>query len=300
MSINCNLNNIIYNFLDSPDQDQLVINLHFAFICACFGGILQTFKKCQTLGQFFESLYLFNPEEQVALDKFLEDMLKRGYICPPKSPFTSPFFFVKKKDGKLCPVQDYRRLNTITIKNQYPLPLIPDVIDKLRDVQIFTKFDIRWGYNNVRINEGDKWKATFKTNKGMFEPLVMFFGLTNSPATFQSMMNELFKDLIDTGLVFIYIDDILIATKTMEQHRELVKQVLQRLWDNNLFLKPEKCDFEKEQMDYLGLILKPGHIAMDPIKLQGIADWPIPQNLRDVRALGLQDTIITSFKVSLV
>src|SRR5712692_11948000 len=118
----------------------------------------------------------------------------------------------------------------------------------------------------------------------MFEPLVMFFSLTNSPVTFQSMMNELFKDLIDTGLVFIYMDDILIATKTMEQHWELVKQVLQHLWDNNLFLKPEKCNFEKEQMDYLRLILKPGHIAMDPIKLQGITDWPIPQNLSDVRA----------------
>src|SRR5712692_780582 len=118
----------------------------------------------------------------------------------------------------------------------------------------------------------------------MFKPLVIFFSLTNSPAMFQSMMNELFKDLIDTGLVFIYMDDILIATKTREQHRELVKQVLQCLQDNNLFLKPGKCDFEKEQMDYLGLILKPGHIAMDPIKLQGIADWPIPQNLRDVRA----------------
>jgi len=118
----------------------------------------------------------------------------------------------------------------------------------------------------------------------MFEPLVMFFGLTNSPAMFQSMMNELFKDLIDTGLVFIYMDDILIATKTMEQHRELVKQVLQHLQDNNLFLKPEKCNFEKEQMDYLRLILKPRHITMDPIKLQGITDWPAPQNLHDIQA----------------
>src|SRR5713101_3883494 len=113
----------------------------------------------------------------------------------------------------------------------------------------------------------------------MFEPLVMLFGLTNSPAMFQSMINELFKDLIDTGLL-----DIIVSTKTMEQHRELVKQVLQHLQDNNLFLKPEKCDFKKEQMDYLGLILKPGHIAMDPIKLQGITNWPIPHNLRDVRA----------------
>src|SRR6266849_8538806 len=150
-------------------------------------------------------IYLLNPEEQVTLDVFLEDMLKRGYICPSKSPFASPFFFVKKKDGKLRPVQDYRRLNTITIKNQYPLPLIPNVIDKLKDAQIFTKFNVQWGYNNVQIKEGDKWKASFKMNRGMFKPLVMFFGLTNSPASFQSMMNELFN----TGLIFIYMDNIL-------------------------------------------------------------------------------------------
>src|SRR5712692_8611432 len=103
----------------------------------------------------------------------------------------------------------------------------------------------------VQIKERDEWKAAFKMNKGIFEPLVMFFGLTNSPATFQSMMNKLFKDLINTGLVFIYMDDILITTKTMEQYRELVKQVFQHLQDNNLFLKPKKCNFKKEQMDYL-------------------------------------------------
>ena len=107
-------------------------------------------------------IYPLNPEEQVTLDAFLEDMLKRGYIHPSKSPFTSPFFFVKKKDDKLCLVQDYRWLNTITIKNQYPLPLIPDVINKLKDAQIFTKFDVQWGYNNVWIKEGDKWKATVR------------------------------------------------------------------------------------------------------------------------------------------
>src|SRR5713226_1703218 len=112
----------------------------------------------------------------------------------------------------------------------------------------------------------------------------MSFSLTNSPVTFQSIMNELFKDLIDTGLIFIYMDDILITIKTMEQHKELIKQVLQSLQDNNLFLKPKKCNFEKEQMDYLRLILKPRHITMDPIKLQGITDWLIPQNLQDVQA----------------
>src|SRR5258705_3664790 len=148
-------------------------------------------------------------------------MLARGYIRPSQSPFASPFFFIKKKDGKLHPVQDYRQLNYLTIKNQYPLPLISDVTDKLKDAKIFSKFDVHWGYNNIRVKEGDEWKAAFKTNRGMFEPLVMFFGLTNSPATFQTMMNEIFNDLIDTGKAFIYMDDILIATVTLHEHLEM-------------------------------------------------------------------------------
>src|SRR5713226_9627841 len=114
----------------------------------------------------------------------------------------------------------------------------------------------------------------------MFEPQVMFFGLTNSLATFQAMMNEVFKDLIDMGKVFIYMDDILIATSTLEEHRHLVNLILERLWDNDLFLKPEKCDFKQPKIKYLGLC--PGHVAMDPIKLAGIADWPTPHCLRDI------------------
>jgi Reverse transcriptase (RNA-dependent DNA polymerase) len=203
-----------------------------------------------------------------------------GFIRPSKSPFTSPFFFIKKKDCKLQPIQDYRKLNDLTVKNQYPLPLIADVVEKLKNAKIFTKFDIHWGYNNVHIKEGDKWKAAFKTNRGMFEPLVMFFSLANSAATFQSMMNSIFGDLIATGKVFIYTDDILISTTTLEEHCILVRQVLQCLLDHHLFLKPEKCEFETNNIEYLGLRLRPGHIAMDPIKLRGIADWPIPQNLR--------------------
>src|SRR5216684_1890433 len=127
-----------------------------------------------------------------------------------------------------------------------------DVVDKLQDASIFTKFDVQWGYNNVCIKEGDKWKAAFKTNHGMFEPCVMFFGLTNSPATFQAMMNKVFKDLIDTGKVFIYMDDILIATATLEEHRRLINLVLEHLHNNDLFLKLEKCDFEQLEIEYLG------------------------------------------------
>jgi hypothetical protein len=181
--------------------------------------------------------YPLSPNEQQELDSFLDENLKKGYIRPSKSPMASPFFFVKKKDGKLRPVQDYQELNKGTVKNAYPLLLIPELIDKLKNAQIFTKVDLRWGYNNVRIKEGDEWKAAFKTNKGLFEPTVMFFGLMNSPATFQAMMNTIFKDLIDQGKVVIYMDDILIFTTNLEEHRKLVKQVLQRLRDNDLYLK---------------------------------------------------------------
>ena len=115
----------------------------------------------------------------------------------------TPFFFVKKKDGKLRPCQDYRYLNKWTIKNAYPLPLISELMDKIKDGKYFTKLDIQWGYNNIQIKEGDEWKAAFKTNQGLYEPTVMFFGMCNSPATFQAMMDDIFEDLIEEGIVII-------------------------------------------------------------------------------------------------
>ena len=148
--------------------------------------------------------------EQEALNQFLDENLAKGYIVPSKSPMASPVFFVKKKDGKLRLIQDYRKLNDITVKNRYPLPLASDIINKLKGAKIFTKFDVRWGYHNVRIKEGDEWKAAFVTNRGLFEPRVMFFGLTNSPATFQALMNAIFADLIAEGKVAVYLDNILI------------------------------------------------------------------------------------------
>ena len=126
--------------------------------------------------------YNLTLEEQVELDSFLKENLEKGYICPSQSPMASQFFFVKKKDGKLRPCQDYQYLNDWTIKNAYPLPLISELMDKLKGANYFSKMDIHWGYNNIRIKEGDEWKAAFKTNKGLFEPTVMFFGMCNSPA----------------------------------------------------------------------------------------------------------------------
>jgi Reverse transcriptase (RNA-dependent DNA polymerase) len=139
---------------------------------------------------------------------------------------------------------DYRYLNEWTVKNAYPLPLISEIIDKVRKVKLFTKLDLRWGYSNVHIKEGDGWKAAFATHQGSFEPLVMFFGMTNSPSTFQSMMNDIMKGLINRGVVIVFIDNILIFTETEEGHDEVVQEVLQKLQENDLFLKVEKCTFK--------------------------------------------------------
>ena len=141
-------------------------------------------------------VYPMTRTEDDALDEFIDEQLAKGYIRPSISPYASSFFFIKKKDGKLRPVQDYRNINKWTVRNQYPLPLITTLIRELGGAMIYTKLDIRWGYNNVHIKAGDEHKAAFKTRRGLYEPTVMFFGFTNSPATFQAMMNALYRDTI--------------------------------------------------------------------------------------------------------
>jgi len=152
-------------------------------------------------------------------------------------------FFIKKKDGSLRLVQDYCALNTVTVKNRYPFLLISKLISQLCGARYFTKLNVRWGFNNVRIKPGDEWKAAFHTNRGLFEPLVMFFGMTNSPATFQTMMNDVFRTIIVEGVVVVYLDDILIFTKTEEEHERAVQRVLEILMEHKLFLHPEKYEF---------------------------------------------------------
>jgi hypothetical protein len=163
-------------------------------------------------------VYPMPPNKQQELNAFLEDNMCKGYITPSKSPMALPVFFIKKKNGKLQLVQDYRKLNNITIKNRYPLPLPADIINRLSGAKYFSKFDVQWGYTNVRIKEGNKWKAAFTTSHGLFKPRVMFFGLTNSPATFQALMNTIFADLIAEGRVAVYLDDILVFSMDLEQH----------------------------------------------------------------------------------
>jgi hypothetical protein len=182
-------------------------------------------------------IYPMSPQEQKEISDFLTDQTRKGYICPSKSPQTSPIFFIPKGDKKRM-VQDYQYINEFTKKNNYPLPLISGLVDKVAKAKIFTKLDLRWGYNNVRIKEGDKWKAAFSTYLRSYEPLVMFFSLTNSPATFQTMMNEILRNMIADDKVVVYI--ILIYSESIKGHKETVKEVPKRLMENNLFTKPEK------------------------------------------------------------
>ena len=162
-------------------------------------------------------VYPLAPNKQAKMDKFIQENLQSGRICPSKSPMALLVLFIKK-DGSLRLVQDYRTLNALTVKNCYPLPLISELVNQLHSVKYFTKLDVRWGYNNVFMKEGDKWKAAFCMNQGLFKPLVKFFRLTNSPLTFQTMMNDIFQDLIMEGMVCIYLDDILIFMKGLKEH----------------------------------------------------------------------------------
>ncbi len=236
-----------------------------------------------------DCVYPMNRIEDEAVQKFLHDELEKGYIRESKSPYASSFFFVRKKDGKLRPVQDYRKINALTIRNQYPLPLIADLICDLSNAHIYTKLDVRWGYNNVRIREGDEKKAAFKTRYGLFEPTVMYFGLTNSPATFQAMMNYIYRDVIlkhePLGTTIrIYMDDIGVATRTnISDHRRVVHDILKVAQLHDLYFKPEKCLFHSSSMDYLGVILEKGVTRMDPAKIAGVDTWPIPKNATEVR-----------------
>jgi len=197
-------------------------------------------------------------------------------------------FFVGKKNGKKRMVQNYRYLNKWMIRNNYPLLLISDVLENIGMKKVFIKMDLRWGYNNMRIKERDKWKAAFTTPEGSFKPTVMFFGLTNSPATFQAMMNKLLRDLINTGKVVAFIDDIIIGMETEEGHDEIVAEVIRRLEENDLYVKPEKYKWRVREVEFLGVVIGPEGIKMEKEKVKGVLEWLTPKCVKDVQKfLGL-------------
>jgi len=174
------------------------------------------------------------------------------------------------------------------VKNNYPLPLITDLVDSMGNKKLFTKMDLRWGYNDVCIKEGDEWKVAFTTHVGSFELVVMFFGMMNSPATFQGMMNEIMRDLINEGKVAVFINDVLVGTDSKEGHDEIVAEVLKRLEENDLYMKLEKCSWKTSKVNFLGVIMGQGKIEMEEEKVEGVLNWPVPKTVRDIRKfLGL-------------
>ena len=159
-------------------------------------------------------------------------------------------------------MQNYQHINQWTIKNGYPLPLIADILDGVGKRKVFTKLDLRWGYNNVRIKEGDEWKAAFTMHIGAYKPTVIYFELTNSPTTFQTMINNLFRDLINQGDMVTFINDILVATDTEEGYDKLVEEILKRLEKNDLFVKSEKCKWKIREVEFLGVVIGPRGVEM--------------------------------------
>jgi len=231
----------------------------------------------------FGPLYTLSETELKALDEYIKENLTKSYIQASTSPAGAPILFVKKRDGSLRLCVDYRGLNKITIKNRHPLPLIGESLDRLRSATVFSKLDLRAGYNLVRIAEGDEWKTAFRTRYGHFEYRVMPFGLTNAPATFQHLMNDVLRDFLD-DFVVVYLDDILIFSTSLDEHKRHVRRVLERLRDNGLFAKPEKCAFHQREIEYLGYLVSPDGVKMDPKKVSAILDWPEPTNVTQLQA----------------
>ena len=199
-----------------------------------------------------------------------------------------PVFFVGKKDEKKYIVQDYMYLNEWTIKNNYLLPLISDIVENIGTKKLFTKMDLKWGYNNVWIKEGDKWKVAFTTLERLFELTVIFFKLTNLPMTFQTMMNEILQDLINTGKVASFINDGIIRTEEEEGYNELVKGVVRRLAENNLYVKLEKCKWKVKEVGLLVVIIGPEGIKMEKEKVKDVLDWPTLKEVKNIQKfLGL-------------
>ena len=197
-------------------------------------------------------------------------------------------FFVSKKNRSKRMVMDYYSLNEQTIKNNYPLPLIIDLIDNIESKKVFMKMDLQWGFNNVRIKEGDKWKGAFTMHVGSFEPIVMFFGIMNSLAIFQAIMSEILRDLINKGKVAAFVDDMLVGMETEEGYDEIVEEILKRLEENDLYIKLEKCIQKARRIGFLGIVIGPNRIEMEKEKVDGVLSWPEPKNVKDIRKfLGL-------------
>ena len=223
----------------------------------------------------FGPLYQMSVDELQVLRKYLKEQLDKGYIRASKSPAASPVLFAKKPGGGLRFCVDYRALNAITIKNRYPLPLVQETLSKLSEAKFYTKLDVIAAFNAIRVAEGDEWLTAFNTRYGLFESLVMPFGLSNAPATWQAEINRILRPYLDIFCT-AYMDDILIYSDTIEEHRQHTKLVLEAIRSAGFFLDIKKCEFEVTEVTYLGMIVSTEGCKMDPKKVSAITEWVSP------------------------
>ena len=231
----------------------------------------------------FGPIYNLSEMELKVLKDYLDRNLENGFIRYSTSPAGAPILFVKKKDGSLRLCVDYRGLNAVSIKNRTPLPLISNTFDRLQGANYYTKLDLRDAYNLIRIREGDEWKTAFRTRYGHFEYMVMPFGLANAPATFQTYINQALSSVVDICCV-VYLDDILIYSKTLEDHDRDVKRVLTLLRKHRLYAKMEKCQFSVQKVEFLGFIITPEGISMDPERITTVLNWPVPKTIKQLQS----------------
>ncbi|GAA0156157.1 hypothetical protein LIER_13714 [Lithospermum erythrorhizon] len=217
----------------------------------------------------------------------ISELLSSGFIQPSNSAFASPVILVKKKDGTWRFCRDYRYLNELTVKHDFLIPIVDNLLDELQVVTIFSKIDLRSGYYQIRMNENDMHKISFKTHQRHYEFLVMPFGLSNAPTTFQGIMNHIFSSFL-RKFVLVFFDDILIYSKDIESHIVHFHQVLIKLRENRLFAKPTKCAFGQPKIKYLGHIITASGVQADPSKIEAMLGWPSPNSLKSLRRfLGL-------------
>ncbi|KAI3739234.1 hypothetical protein L2E82_29633 [Cichorium intybus] len=231
--------------------------------------------------------YRLAPTEMREVMSQLEELLDKGFIRPSSSPWGAPVLFVKKKDGTMRMCIDYRELNKVTIKNRYPLPRINDLFDQLQGASYFSKIDLRSGYHQVRVKDEDVCKTAFRTRYGHYEFLVMPFGLTNAPAVFMDLMNRVCKPFLDR-FVIVFIDDILVYSKSEAEHEVHLREVLRTLKNEQLYAKLSKCDFWLREVQFLGHVVSAEGIKVDPAKIEAVMKWEPPKTPTEVRSfLGL-------------